>query len=112
MNIEKTKIGETLVVTPEGNLDAQTEKEFQESVLDNIESGENSILLDFSKVTYASSAGLRAVLIIAKKQKESGVKLAVCGLHDSVTEIFSVSGFDTIVDVYPDLNAGLNGLPS
>ena len=110
MNIEQTKIGETRVIAPEGSLDARTEKEFQKSVLENIERGEKSILLDFSKITYASSAGLRAILIIAKKQKESGGKLAVCGLHDSVAEIFSVSGFDTIVDVYPDLGAGLEGL--
>ncbi len=110
MNIEQTKIGETRVFTPEGNLDAQTEKAFRDSVLENIDSGEKSILLDFSKISYASSAGLRAILIIAKKQKESGGKLAVCGLHDSVAEIFSVSGFDTIVDIYSDLSAGLEGL--
>ena len=110
MEIELTKIGETRVITPEGSLDAQTEKEFQDIVVENIDSGEKSILLDFSKLTYASSAGLRAILIIAKKQKESGGKLGVCGLQESVAEIFAVSGFDTIVDVYSGLNAGLQGL--
>lgn len=110
MNIEQTKIGKTRVITPEGSLDAQTEKEFQDSVVENIDAGENSILLDFSKISYASSAGLRAILIIAKKQKESGGKLGICGLHDSVAEIFAVSGFDTIVDVYSDRDAGLQGL--
>ncbi len=110
MNIEQTKIGETRVISPQGSLDAQTEKEFQESVIGNIDGGEKSILLDFSKVSYASSAGLRAILIIAKKQKESGGKLGICGLHDSVADIFTVSGFDTIVDVYSDVSAGLQGL--
>lgn len=110
MNIEQTKVGETRVLTPEGSLDAQTEKEFQDTVVENIDSGEKSILLDFSKIAYTSSAGLRAILIIAKRQKESGGKLAVCGLQESVAEIFSVSGFDTIVDVYSDLSAGLEGL--
>ena len=110
MNIEKTKIGETRVVTPEGHLDAQTEKELQDAVLKDIEDGEKFILIDFSKVEYVSSAGLRAILIIAKAQKESGGKLGVCGLVDSVAEIFSVSGFDKIVDVYSGLEAGLEGV--
>ena len=110
MNIEKTKIGETRVVPPEGHLDAQTEKELQDAVLKDIEDGEKFILIDFSKVEYVSSAGLRAILIIAKAQKESGGKLGVCGLVDSVAEIFSVSGFDKIVDVYSGLEAGLEGV--
>lgn len=110
MNIEETKVGETKVVTPAGNLDAESEKEFQDSVISNIDAGEKSILLDFSKLEYISSAGLRALLIIAKKQKENGGKLGVSGLHKNVAEVFSVSGFDKIVDVYSDLNAGLEGV--
>ena len=110
MNIDKTKDGETLVITPEFNLDAQTEKLFQESVLESIDSGEKSILLDLSRVAYMSSAGLRAMLIIAKKQKDNGGVIAVCGLQESVADIFSVSGFDAIVDIYTDRDAGLEGL--
>ena len=110
MNITETKKGDTVVVGADGNLDAQTEKDFQESVLGVIGRGEKSILLDFSKVPYMSSAGLRAVLIIAKQQKESGGKLAVSGLQENVAEIFSVSGFDAIVDIYSDVDAALQGL--
>ena len=110
MNIEETKIGETRVIAPDGHLDAQTEEEFQYSVMRNIQDGELSILLDFSKLEYISSAGLRAILIVAKKQKENGGKLGVSGLQPNVAEVFSVSGFDKIVDVYSDLNAGLEGV--
>ena len=110
MNIEETKIGETRVISPDGRLDAQTEEQFQYSVMKNIQDGETSILLDFSKLEYISSAGLRAILIVAKQQKETGGKLGVSGLQPNVAEVFSVSGFDKIVDVYSDLNAGLEGV--
>lgn len=110
MNIEETKIGETRVISPDGHLDAQTEEQFQYSVMKNIHDGETSILLDFSKLEYISSAGLRAILIVAKQQKETGGKLGVSGLQPNVAEVFSVSGFDKIVDVYSDLNAGLEGV--
>ena len=99
-----------MVITLEGSLDAQSEKEFQDNVIESVQSGEKSILLDFSNVAYVSSAGLRAILIIAKQQKESGGRLAACGLQESVAEIFSVSGFDAIVDVYSDLESGIEGL--
>lgn len=110
MNFEETKSGDTLVITPEGHLDAQNEKSFEERVLKSIESGEKKIVLDFSKIDYVSSAGLRALLIIAKHQKESDGSLAVCGLQENVKEIFAVSGFDAIVDLYSDREAALEGL--
>jgi anti-anti-sigma factor len=110
MNFEETKIGGTLVITPEGHLDAQSEKSFEERVLESIEGGENKIVIDFSKIDYVSSAGLRALLIIAKSQKESDGALAICGLEGNVKEIFAVSGFDTIVDIYTDRDAAVEGL--
>ena len=110
MNIEETKIGGALVMTPEGHLDAHTEKSFQDQVLRNIENSEKTILIDFSKIDYMSSAGLRALLILAKRQKESGGTLTICGLQENVAEIFSVSGFDTIMDIYSNRNAALEKL--
>ena len=110
MKIKEVKNGNTLVMTPQGHLDSQSAQSFQERVLHHIENGVKSILLDFSMIDYISSAGLRVLLISAKRQKESDGLLAICCLKDKVQEVFQVSGFDTIVDIYPDQETALQKL--
>jgi anti-anti-sigma factor len=107
MNIREHRVGNTLVIVPQGHLDSRSAKDFEEKVLKSVDSGENSILLNFSMVDYISSAGLRVVLTSAKHQKEKNGKLAICSLVGSVKDIFRVSGFDTIVDIYPDQESAL-----
>jgi anti-anti-sigma factor len=67
-------------------------------------------LLDFSKIDYISSAGLRALLTVVKRLKESGGRLAICLLTDQVREVFKVSGFDAVVEIYPDQESALQKL--
>jgi anti-anti-sigma factor len=110
MNISEHRVGNTLVIEPQGHLDSRSARDFEEKVLQCIDSGENSILLDFSMVDYISSAGLRVVLTSVRHQKEKNGKLAICSLVGGVKDIFRVSGFDTIVDIYADQASALEKL--
>ncbi len=110
MNIEEHRVGDTLVLVPEGRLDSQSANDFEEKVLQFIDGGEKSILLDFSMVDYISSAGLRVVLTSARLQKGKNGNLAICSLVGTVKDIFRVSGFDAIVDIYADREAGISKL--
>ena len=69
MEIAEVRNGHTLVMTPQGRLDALSTPEFQERLLRCIEAGERSLLLDFSGIEYISSSGLRAVLIDRKSTR-------------------------------------------
>ncbi len=110
MNVDEIKKAKTLVMTPEGRLDQVAAQSFQQKVINSIENGESSILIDFSKINYISSAGLRTLLIIAKRQKDSDGLFAICSLTDNVNQVFKASGFDTIVDIYPDQKSALDKL--
>jgi anti-anti-sigma factor len=110
MNIKEHRVGNTLVILAEGRLDSGSANDFEEKVLQIIDGGEKSILLDFSMIDYISSAGLRVVLTSAKHQKEKDGRLAICSLVGSVKDIFRVSGFDTIVDIYTDQESALGKL--
>ena len=58
------------------------------------------VLLDFAHVTYINSAGLREVLLLAKRIAEHGGRFALCGLSAEVERAFSVVGFDRILDIH------------
>jgi len=89
------------VVRPQGRLDSGTGPAFEKDLLANIEGGARRLLLDFSELQYISSAGLRIVLLAAKRMKSSGGRLALCSLNRQITEVFEISGFNAIVDILP-----------
>ena len=95
------------VVRPTGRLDSATSPVFEQDLMKRIAEGHASIVLDLSKLTFISSAGLRVLLAAAKKAKQGGGKLALFGLLANVREVFSISGFDTIFSILPGRSAAL-----
>ncbi|HEY5729654.1 MAG TPA: STAS domain-containing protein, partial [Anaerolineales bacterium] len=63
-----------MVVQVAGELDSNTYDQFQTQVLREIETGPNHVLLDLSKLTYISSAGLRALYMISKALSAKGAQ--------------------------------------
>jgi hypothetical protein len=64
---------------PTGRIDSATGPAFEKDVLRQIEEGKRRMLLDFAELVYISSAGLRVVLLAAKRMKSAGGKLAQLG---------------------------------
>ena len=89
------------VVSPEGRLDSGSGTAFEKELLDRIDSGARKLLLDFSKLQYISSAGLRIVLLAAKRMKSAGGRMALCSLNRQINEVFEISGFSAILDIAP-----------
>lgn len=95
---------------PHGRIDSATGPAFEKDVLGQIDSGERRLLLDFTELVYISSAGLRVVLLAAKRMKMAGGKLALCSLNPQIAEVFEISGFSRILDIHPSRDAALSTL--
>lgn len=65
------------------------------------------VVIDFAALDYISSAGLRVVLMTAKRAKQGKGTLVLCGLQPHVKEVFEISGFLKILEVAPDRLAAL-----
>src|SRR5678810_878123 len=100
MQISTRTSNDIHIVGITGSLDSTTSPEAQKS-LDSVVAGARKVALDFSGLDYISSAGLRVLLGAAKKLKGSGGTLRMFGLNQSVKEVFEISGFATILSVYP-----------
>ena len=99
MDIAVSDVGEVKVLRIEGKLDTKTSPDAQAMLTDLIESGATKIVVNFEKLAYISSAGLRVLLAAAKQLKGNSGELRVCGLNDVVQEVFEISGFNTILAV-------------
>ena len=109
MDFETTKIDAVTVVAMEGNLDTNTSVDAQSHINALIDEGATKLLTDFTKVDFVSSAGLRVLLATAKKLGGIGGSLRICGLNEAVNEVFEISGFSTILEVFPTRDNALQG---
>ena len=57
------------------------------------EKGNREILIDFSEVTYISSAGLRVFLKVHGSLKQAGGNLMLTALPAHVMDVFKMGGF-------------------
>ena len=95
MTINKNAEGSKLTVAVEGRLDTTTAPQLEEEFKNSLE-GVDDLVLDFSKLDYISSAGLR-VLLSAQKQMNKVGKMTLTGVSPEIMEIFEVTGFSDIL---------------
>lgn len=97
MNVIKNTEGKTLNIALEGRLDTTTapqlEEEFRQSIADNTE-----LNLDFAKLEYISSAGLRVLLAAQKVMNKQG-KMIIRNVNDVISEVFEVTEFADILTI-------------
>ena len=97
MTIEKKQNGTALEIALEGRLDTMTAPELEAELNQSLGSAE-SLVLDFSKLEYISSAGLR-VLLSAHKAMNAKGGMKVTNVNEIVQEVFEVTGFADILDI-------------
>ncbi len=100
MEISTRTSNDIHIVAVSGSLDSATSPAAQKA-LDAVLAGARKVALDFSGLDYISSAGLRVLLGAAKQIRASGGTLRMFGLNQSVREVFEISGFSSILAVYP-----------
>ena len=97
MNIKKTEEGTSLLLELEGRLDTATSPELEAVISEKID-GLTELTLDFEKLDYISSSGLRVLLSAQKKMNANG-KMTVKNVNETVGEIFDITGFSDILTI-------------
>ena len=97
MNITKNQNGNALTVEVEGRLDTATAPELEKVLKDSL-GGVTELTLNFERLAYISSAGLR-VLLSAQKQMNSQGAMKVTNVNELVQEVFDVTGFSDILTI-------------
>jgi len=94
MKISVSKEGENTVIAPEGEINTNTAKEFQDAIE---ESGSKNLIFDFSEVMYITSAALRVILATQQRIDREDGSLLVRKINKVISEIFDETGFDDII---------------
>ena len=97
MTITKEVNGKELVIALEGRLDTMTAPELEQELKNSANSAE-SLILDFARLDYISSAGLR-VLLSAHKTMSARGGMKIRNVNEIVKEVFDVTGFSDILTI-------------
>ncbi len=96
-----------LVLLPVGRLDSANARAFEAIVMERVGAGEQRLIVDFSKLNFISSSGMRVLLLAAKQlQAKQGI-LVLCSMQDHIHEVFRISGFDQIIPIRDSREAAL-----
>jgi len=110
MNIEKRKVKDRIIVAVTGRMDAVSAPEFDRMCDEWLAEGTTAFVLDFSGLEYISSAGLRSLLVLAKKLSAKKGQVIIASVKDVVKEVFTISGFGSIFTMADSVEAALGGL--
>ncbi len=110
MQVSQQRYADTLVLTPVGRIDNSTTDGLRSdlnSYVATCREGGDRLVLDFSKVDYISSVGLRVLMLAAKKVREQEGSIAVAALQPVVREIFEISRFNLVFQCYGSVREAL-----
>ena len=97
MTIQKTLNGSTLSVALEGRLDTTTAPQLEAELKASMD-GITELELDFEKLEYLSSAGLRVLLAAQKVMNKQG-NMVIRHVNETIQEVFEVTGFIDILTI-------------
>jgi len=83
------------VLSLAGRLDTKTAPDFEKKIQDLLAAGTRRFAIDFAPTEYVSSAGLRVLVMLAKKMSGGEGRLVLASLGGSVREVFEIAGFTT-----------------
>ncbi len=100
MTINESQEGKTRIFDLSGRLDASTSDRLEEQLLSVIDGGASHVVVDLDKLEYISSAGLRVLLLAAKKLKQVDGKIVLSNLQAHIREVFDIAGFSAIFSIF------------
>ncbi|MEO5373214.1 MAG: STAS domain-containing protein [Alphaproteobacteria bacterium] len=103
MEVTMSSNGPVLLVTIKGRLDGNTSPGLERDLLGRIQAGETTIVMDFADVDYVSSAGLRVMMVAAKRVRAAHGSVVLCAINDNVLEVLRLSGFHTFFRILPSV---------
>ena len=97
LNLTKNVENGKAEVFAEGRLDTSTAPEMEAALMEIID-GLTELTLNFEKLEYISSAGLRVLLAMQKIMKKQGT-MKVTHVNQTIMEIFEVTGFEGFLTI-------------
>lgn len=112
LSFTRDQEGATAVLDVQGRIDSATAGRFEQELDGVLAARPEGLVIDLAGLSYMSSAGLRVLLVTARRCQAEGCAMVLCGLGATIREVFDISGFSAIFDIAEtraEATARLNG---
>jgi anti-sigma B factor antagonist/stage II sporulation protein AA (anti-sigma F factor antagonist) len=113
MELQPQQEGRAVVLCPEGRIDHARADAFKlalDPYLSDCDKEGAPLVLDLSQISYISSIGLRALMLANKQVKTQGGRMVLAALTPLVHEVFTISRFDMVFQIFADRAAAVAAL--
>lgn len=111
VSISWNRTDSALVGSVRGRIDTNNASIFYGLIKTWSRPDEPSLILDFSGVSFISSAGLHRLLLLAREYELSDRQFGLCELPDPIQELMEISGLFRIIQIFDNYDAAI-GKPS
>ena len=99
-----------LFISASGRLEAASAVGFLRKVRDEIGDDDRAVIMDFEKLEYLGSAGLRVVFMTAADLEKRDAGFAVCSPPKPIAKVIRLSGMEQMIPVHPSREDALAAL--
>lgn len=113
--VTEEREGDVVVLEVSGRLDSAGAAAFEEELLGRIAAGDRHIVIDCAGLRYINSAGLRVLLVAAKRLAADGGAIALAAASGQMRSVVQVVGFDLVFpvcDTVEEAKAAVLGAPA
>ena len=108
VTIERVRVlGSKAVLRLAGRMDIESAARFEPACDSCISEGFTTLVFDVADLTYISSNGLRSIISVAKKLKETGGGLRICGLTGLVRQVFEITRLTEVFAQHDSVDSAL-----
>ncbi|OLP15781.1 sulfate transporter [Leptolyngbya sp. 'hensonii'] len=93
------------VLQPSGMMDTKGGIDLRHKIINLLESGTKTVLIDFEQVTFMDSSGLGALVASLQRVRADNARLYLCSLNTQVRMVMELTRLDQVFEMFPDRSA-------
>ncbi len=110
LSVQTEHEAKAIILCPLGRVDGSNVGLLESAIQEQLKAGEKTLVFDLAGLNYISSAGLRVLLVVARKTQAEGGQTLFCGLAEHIAHVFEISGFNNILTIYQSRSEALAAL--
>jgi anti-sigma B factor antagonist len=106
--IESERVSDGVyVISLGGEIDLYTAPEFKQQLIDAVQAGAQTIVIDLTKTTFIDSTTLGVLVGAVKRLRENGGELSLVCRDQNITKIFEITGLDRVFAIHASRDEAL-----
>lgn len=107
MDVSSTTVGDVVVVTVDGAVDAGSGEAMRTELERLVAAGQQRLVVDLTAVPFMDSSGLATLVQTFKRVRIGEGDVLVAGLQEDVLRIFQLVRLDRVFDLFPDADSAV-----